>query len=51
MLILGEGELGRGVVALKDLAGHAQEEIPRDHAAAIVADRLAASGAVRKEAE
>jgi len=49
VLILGEGEIGRNVVTLKDLAGHAQEEVPRDHAAAIVADRLAASGAVRKE--
>jgi len=49
VLILGEGELARGVVALKDLAGHAQEEVPRDRAAAIAADRLAASGAVRKE--
>ena len=49
VLILGEGEIGRNVVTLKDLAGHAQEEVPRDNAAAIVADRLAASGAVRKE--
>jgi histidyl-tRNA synthetase len=49
VLILGEGELGRGVVTLKDLAGHAQEEVPRERAAAIVADRLAASGAVRRE--
>jgi histidyl-tRNA synthetase len=49
VLILGEGELARGVVALKDLAHHAQEEIPRDRAAAIAADRLVASGAVRKE--
>jgi len=49
VLILGEGEIGRNVVTLKDLAGHAQEEVPRENAAAIVADRLAASGAVRKE--
>ncbi len=49
VLILGEGELGKNVVTLKDLAGHAQEEVPRSNAAAIVADRLAASGAVRKE--
>ena len=49
VLILGDGEIARGVVTLKDLAGHAQEEVPRDRAAAIVADRLGASGAVRKE--
>jgi histidyl-tRNA synthetase len=49
VLILGDGEIGRNVVTLKDLAGHAQEEVPRENAAAIVADRLAASGAVRKE--
>jgi histidyl-tRNA synthetase len=49
VLILGEGEISRNVVTLKDLAGHAQEEVPRENAAAIVADRLAASGAVRKE--
>jgi histidyl-tRNA synthetase len=48
VLILGEGELSRGVVTLKDLAGHAQEEVPREGAADIVADRLAASGAVRR---
>ncbi len=49
VLILGDGELARDVVTLKDLAGHAQEEVPRDQAAAIVADRLAASGAVHRE--
>ncbi|HSQ65115.1 MAG TPA: histidine--tRNA ligase [Polyangiaceae bacterium] len=49
VLILGEGELGRGVVTLKDLAGHAQEELPKDRAVAIVTDRLAAAGAVRRE--
>jgi histidyl-tRNA synthetase len=49
VLMLGEGEISRNVVTLKDLAGHAQEEVPRDNAAAIVADRLAASGAVRRE--
>ncbi len=49
VLIVGEGELARNVVTLKDLAGHAQEEVPRADAAAIVADRLAASGAVHKE--
>ncbi len=49
VLILGSGELERGVVALKDLAGHAQEEVPRDRVIDIVADRLVASGAVRPE--
>jgi histidyl-tRNA synthetase len=49
VLILGEGELQRNVVTLKDLAGHAQEEVPRENAPAIVADRLAASGAILKE--
>ena len=49
VLIMGDAEIDKNVVALRDLAGHAQEEVPRDHAAAIVADRLAASGAVRRE--
>ncbi|HEY1956826.1 MAG TPA: histidine--tRNA ligase [Polyangiaceae bacterium] len=49
VLILGDGEIARGVVTLKDLAGHAQEEVPREGAAAIVADRLGASGAVRRQ--
>jgi histidyl-tRNA synthetase len=49
VLIIGDGELARDVVTLKDLAGHAQEEVPRDRAVAIVADRLAASGAVHRE--
>jgi histidyl-tRNA synthetase len=49
VLILGEGEMSRGVVTLKDLAGHAQEEVTSDQAVAIVADRLAAAGAVRRE--
>jgi len=48
VLILGEAEMARGVVMLRDLAGHAQEEVPREGAAAIVADRLAASGAIRR---
>jgi histidyl-tRNA synthetase len=49
VLMLGEGELGRGVVTLKDLAAHAQEELQKDQAVAIVTDRLAAAGAVRRE--
>jgi histidyl-tRNA synthetase len=49
VLIVGESELAKNVVVLKDLAGHAQEEVPRDNVAAIVADRLAAAGAIRRE--
>ncbi len=49
VLILGEGELSRGVVSLKDLAGHAQEEVPKDTVVAVVTDRLAAAGAVRRD--
>jgi histidyl-tRNA synthetase len=49
VLILGDGEIDRGVVSLKDLAAHAQEEVPLDRVTMIVADRLVASGAVRKE--
>jgi histidyl-tRNA synthetase len=39
-VILGE-ELERGVVAVKDLAARAQEELPLDQAARIIADRIA----------
>jgi histidyl-tRNA synthetase len=39
--ILGEGELERGMVAVKDLAGHQQEELPLDTAARALADRVA----------
>jgi histidyl-tRNA synthetase len=49
VLIIGEDELARDVVTLKDLAGHAQEDVPRDGVVAIVADRLAASGAIHRE--
>lgn len=41
-LILGDQELASGVVQVKDLAGHAQEEIPRDRVTAVVAERLGA---------
>jgi histidyl-tRNA synthetase len=40
-VIFGESELARGVVAVKDLAGRTQDEIPLEGAAAVVADRLA----------
>ncbi len=42
-VILGE-ELTRGVVAVKDLAARAQEELPLDTAARVIADRLEARG-------
>jgi histidyl-tRNA synthetase len=42
-LLLGEGELERGVVTVKDLAGHSQDEIPLDGAARVLADRVAAA--------
>ena len=43
-VIVGEGELARGVVAVKDLAAHAQEDLPRDAVVRILADRLAGGG-------
>jgi histidyl-tRNA synthetase len=51
VLILGEAELARGVVQLKDLAAHQQEDVARDHVAAIVMDRMAAAGVLRREGE
>ena len=47
--LIGDGELERGVLTLKDLAGHTQEEIPLDGAAHAIADRLASpiSGSAR----
>ena len=44
-LIVGDRELAAGVVQVKDLAGHAQEELPRDQVATKVAERLRASEA------
>lgn len=41
-LILGEGELERGIVAVKDLAAHAQEEIPLEGAAEKLVERVRA---------
>lgn len=39
-VILGDAELERGVVAVKDLVGHTQEEIPLEGAARVLADRV-----------
>lgn len=39
-LILGDSEVERGVVTVKDLAGHTQEEIPLEGAARVLADRV-----------
>ncbi|HEY6557502.1 MAG TPA: histidine--tRNA ligase [Polyangiaceae bacterium] len=41
-VVLGESELARGVVQLKDLAERSQHELPRDSAAAMVVERLRA---------
>jgi histidyl-tRNA synthetase len=46
-VILGEDEVARGVVAVKDLAGHAQETIPIapiERAAQMLADRIKGAG-------
>jgi len=39
-IILGPGELERGVVQVKDLAAHSEEEIPLEGAARVLADRV-----------
>jgi histidyl-tRNA synthetase len=44
-VILGD-ELGRGAVAVKDLAARAQEELPVETAARVIADRLGARDGV-----
>jgi histidyl-tRNA synthetase len=41
-LILGDSELAKDVVQLKDLVGHAQEEVPRAQAVGIAIDRIVA---------
>lgn len=41
-LLLGEGELGRGVVQLKDLVARTQEDVPLESAVKLTAERLAA---------
>jgi histidyl-tRNA synthetase len=43
VVILGEGEIARGVVAVKDLAARQQEEIPLEDAAKILGDRARAT--------
>lgn len=49
VLIVGDGELEKKVVTVKDMAAHAQEEIAREVVVDVVHDRLAAS-AVHGEA-
>lgn len=44
-LVLGDAELERQVVQLKDLAAHTQEELPDSGVADMVAERLRGSGA------
>jgi histidyl-tRNA synthetase len=39
-IVLGDAEIDRSVVQVKDLADHSQHEVPRDHAVSIVADRV-----------
>ncbi len=41
-LLIGDAELDRGQVQIKDLAQHSQEDLPRDQAAQAVRDRLMA---------
>ncbi len=49
VLIVGDGELDKNVVTVKDMAAHAQEEIAREVVVGVVHDRLAAAGGVREE--
>ncbi len=42
-IILGDSEVERGVLAVKDLVGHLQDEIPIEGAARVLADRVAES--------
>ena len=42
-VVIGEAELERGVVQLKDLLAHTQEELSRSAAAVVIADRLRSS--------
>jgi hypothetical protein len=50
-VILGDAEVGRGVVTVKDLAGHVQDEIPLEGAARILADRALAALALASGAQ
>ncbi|MBW2453689.1 MAG: histidine--tRNA ligase [Deltaproteobacteria bacterium] len=43
-LLIGEGELSRGVVTVKNLAAHEQDEVAVDQAAEVLAARLAGLG-------
>ena len=42
-VIIGENEVGRGVVKVKDLAGRVEDEVPLEGAARVLADRVAAA--------
>ena len=42
-VILGDDEVARGEVTVKDLAGHAQDTLPLEGAARAIADRVAGS--------
>jgi histidyl-tRNA synthetase len=42
-VVIGDSELERGVLQLKDLVAHTQEELPRETAPGIIADRLRGS--------
>ncbi len=46
-ILVGDGELERGVVALKDLAAHAQEDVPRAGVVERLASRLSATRIAR----
>lgn len=50
-LLLGDGELERGVVAVKDLASHSQDDVPLASAARVLADRLAMASALPTESK
>ncbi len=43
-VLIGDAELERGAVAVKTMATHAQEELPRASVARVLADRLASLG-------
>jgi histidyl-tRNA synthetase len=42
-MVLGDAELAAGIVQVKDLAAHSQEDLPRPDAARILADRIRSS--------
>ena len=45
-VLLGEAELARGAVSVKDLGAHVQDEIPLEGAARVLADRVAMAASV-----